>query len=115
MLEEREARGAVAAARAHVQRHLGLLARGGLDEQRAAGLEDLGQVLDHGVLQGRKALVGRVDQHEIVPGAGPRIGAESGQRVLAEHDCVVEAELVDYEGPLADEVDRFFGDRELAA
>src|SRR5436309_8446075 len=95
MLEERQARGAVTTGRALRQRQLRFLRRGRLDEQQALRCEDLGQVLNQRVLQGRKPPVGRVDQHEIVAGACSGVVSQGGEGVLAEDGRVVEAELVE--------------------
>src|SRR5207247_2732805 len=95
MLEERQARGAVTTGRALRQRQVRFLRRGRLDEQQALRCENLWQVLNQRVLQGRKPPVGRVDQHEIVAGARARIDAQGRERVVAEDGCVVEPELVE--------------------
>src|SRR5919206_1577210 len=95
MLEEREPGRAVATARPRDERELRLLRRGGLDKQEPVALEDRGQMLDQGVLQGRKPSIGRVDEDEIVSPGRPGVGAQSRERVLAEDGCAGEAELVE--------------------
>src|SRR6185369_8414830 len=68
---------------------------GGLDDERSTRSEDLGQVLNQRVLQGRKPPVGRIDEDEIVAGARAGIGAQGGERVLAENRCALQSELVE--------------------
>src|ERR1043166_2202470 len=95
MFEEGEACYAVATARPLVEREVRLLRGGGLDKEQPVGREDLGEVLNQRVLQGRKPPVGRIDQHEIVAGASAGIGSQGSQRVLAENGRAFEPELVE--------------------
>ena len=49
-------------------------------------------MLNQRVLQGRKPPVGRVDEDEIVAGAGAGIGAQGCERILAEDGCALEGD-----------------------
>src|SRR2546428_8559569 len=80
MLEERYSRRAVAPAGALAeQRELRLVSRIGFDDDYAVLAEDGWKILGKPVLQGRKHLVGRIDQHEIVAATRRGLGGESAQ------------------------------------
>ena len=83
-LEERDARLAVLAARAHGQRQLGLGARVGLDDEEAVGCEQRRQVAREAWLDLGEHAVGRVDQHEIVLRSGGRFPRDRSENVAVD-------------------------------
>src|SRR5215212_11662337 len=96
MLEDRYAGGAISPARAFAEgRKVGLFSRARFDDDEAVVAENGRQVRGKPVLQGRKHLVGWVDQHEIVAATGCRLGRESPQRVLLDHPRAGQSELVE--------------------
>src|SRR3989440_11357701 len=96
MMKEGYSGRAVAAAGAlGERRQLGLVPRVGFDDDEAVVAEDGRKVLGKPVLQGRKHLVGRIDQHEIVAATGRGLCGESPQGILLNDPRAAEAELVE--------------------
>src|SRR5205823_13549377 len=96
MMKEGYSGRAVAAAGAlGGRRKLGLVPRVGFDDDEAVVAEDGRKVLGKPVLQGRKHLIGWIDQQEIVAVAGGGLGGEGSEGVLLDDPGAVEAELVE--------------------